>query len=73
MNSADLINYIQNPDLLNKESLEQIKKLIKDYPYFQTAHKLLLKNLQNTNQSEFNDHLSFASIHITERDLLFII
>jgi len=71
MNSTDLIRYIENPDLLNKETLIQIKNLLKDYPYFQTAHKLYLKNLQQTNSAELQNSITISSIHIGDRGKLF--
>lgn len=71
MNSTDLIHYIEKPELLNKETLSQINNLLKDYPYFQTAHKLYLKNLKQTDSAEFQNRLTFSSIHIGDRDKLF--
>jgi len=70
MNSVDLIKYIENPGLLDKESLVQIEKLLSDYPYFQTAHKLYLKNLKQISKNDFILHLS-SSVFIAERDLLY--
>ncbi len=71
MNSAEVIKYIENPELLEGNSLDNLKNTLKEYPFFQTAHKLLLKNLKQTNPNEFNLQLSRSSIYISDRSLLY--
>ena len=71
MNSSELIKYIENSELLEGNSLNKIENTLKEYPYFQTAHKLLLKNLKQTNSNEFNLQLSKSSIYISDRSLLY--
>ena len=50
MNKSELIQYINNSDRLNDETLAGLQKLVEDYPYFQTAHLLLAKNRYLTNR-----------------------
>ncbi|OFX26703.1 MAG: hypothetical protein A2041_08835 [Bacteroidetes bacterium GWA2_31_9b] len=71
MNSSDLIKYINNPDLLNNESISEIRKILSDYPYFQTAHKLILKNLKLVDSDLFQNQLNSSAIHISDRVLLY--
>jgi len=71
MNSSELIKYIENPGLLEDKSLDQLKNILKEFPYFQTAHKLLLKNLQQTNINDFKLQLNRSSAHISDRSLLY--
>ncbi|HAN17826.1 MAG: hypothetical protein A2X13_05815 [Bacteroidetes bacterium GWC2_33_15] len=71
MKSSDLIKYIESPDLLTSESIPEIKKILSDYPYFQTAHKLLLKNLKLINPDQFQNQLNASAIHISDRNRLF--
>ncbi|HAF29580.1 MAG TPA: hypothetical protein DCG75_11075 [Bacteroidales bacterium] len=71
MTESDIIKYIENPGLLEKANLAELKKLRWDYPYFQTAHSLYLKALKVQNSDNFNQELSKLSANISDRDLLF--
>ena len=41
----DLINLIRHPELMDRETLYDLRSLIAQYPYYQTARLLMLKNL----------------------------
>ncbi|MGE0090683.1 MAG: hypothetical protein AB7S50_14520 [Bacteroidales bacterium] len=71
MDSVELIKYIENPDLLNDKSVDALENIISKYPYFQTAHKLFLRNLNNLNSDKYNSQLSKLSIQITDRGSLY--
>jgi len=62
---------MQFPEKLDEASLFKIFELIKEYPYFQTAHLLLLKNLHNQDNIKFNKQLKISSSHIASRKKLF--
>ena len=71
MKSSDILKYIESPELLNDADVLHFKKLIKEYPYFQIAHILLLKSLKNQSNDDFERQLSESSVFISDRDLLF--
>ena len=57
--------------MLIQSSIDQLGKLINDYPFFQTAHVLFLKALKSQNSIDFEQQLSKSSVYISDRDLLF--
>lgn len=71
MKEPDIIRYIEAPGLIGKIDISQIKKMVNDYPYFQTAHILLLKWLKIQSSDEFEFQLAKSSIYISNRDILF--
>ena len=71
MKNSDILKYIESPELLKDADVKHFKKLVKEYPYFQIAHILLLKSLKNQNNDDFERQLSESSVYISDRDLLF--
>jgi hypothetical protein len=71
MIGSDILKYIDDPGLLMQTEIDQLKKLIDQYPFFQTAHILLLRALKSQDNSEFDSQLSKSSVCIGDRDLLF--
>ena len=41
MQAKEFINYIKNPNSLEKNSVKDLQKLVNDFPYFQSAHLFL--------------------------------
>jgi len=71
MNKAELNILSGQPEMLDKARLNDIKALVKDFPYFQGAHVLLLKNLNNIKHYEYNATLKKVSLCIPDRMHLF--
>ena len=71
MNKDTFIEYLDNPGKLDTENLELIRGVLKEYPYFQTAHMLLVKTLNNLKDMRFNSQLRVSAAHIGNRHLLF--
>ncbi|MEA3318110.1 MAG: hypothetical protein U9R54_09150 [Bacteroidota bacterium] len=71
MEKSELIKYINNPELLNNDSLKFIEGILDEFPYFQTAHLLYLKNLKNINSPNFEKYLHYSSAFIHDRNMLF--
>ena len=67
----DLRQLIEHPELMNKETLYDLRSLIALHPYYQTARLLMLKNLYLLHDSSFDDELRRAAIYITDRTKLF--
>ena len=51
----DLRQLIEHPELMNKETLYDLRSLIALHPYYQTARLLMLKNLYLLHDSSFDD------------------
>jgi hypothetical protein len=71
MNREDIISYMNQPGKLNRDTLDDVHKLIEDFPYFQTAHLLNVKNQHNIQNLKFNESLRLASAHIGDRTILY--
>ncbi|MFW5915926.1 MAG: hypothetical protein ACOCTM_00490 [Bacteroidota bacterium] len=68
MNKEDLIKYIENPRQLNEYSFSELRALVNKYPYFQTAHQLLLLNMKNINDPRFKEFLKQSAVYINKRE-----
>jgi len=71
MNREDIISYMNQPEKLNRDTLNDVQKLVEDFPYFQTAHLLNVKNQHNLQSLKFNESLRLASVHIGDRTILY--
>lgn len=71
MTDSDILKYIDDPGLIVHSDINQLYELIDRYPFFQTAHILLLKALKSKKHSDFETQLTKSSVYIGNRDLLF--
>lgn len=71
MTREDIIYYIRQPKKLNRNTLDDIQKLVSTFPYFQTAHLLNVKNQHNIQSLKFNESLKSASARIGDRTILY--
>ena len=71
MDKDKFYNLLANNLLLNNDTLPGLKQLTEKYPYFQTALILLLKNLKQTGNPEFESFLRRLALMIHDRKLLF--
>ncbi|MDX1905138.1 MAG: hypothetical protein SFU27_13370 [Thermonemataceae bacterium] len=69
MNTDTLLKLLQNPALLKDEHTEELEEIAQKYPYFQLAHVLLAKNLQQKGSSLASQKIRRASLYVTDRDL----
>jgi tetratricopeptide (TPR) repeat protein len=75
--TGDMINsiykYMEHLELLDKESLYEIRSLLIRYPYFQTLRLLYLNNLYILGDKDFDEELHKSAIYLNERKVLFSI
>jgi hypothetical protein len=71
MEKENLIKYIKNPEYLDNESIKYITELTSEYPYFQTAHLLKVKNLYLINSKDFKSKLNHTAAYINDRKVLY--
>ena len=62
---------IEDPSLLNEETVASLKELVEKYPFFQTARLLYLSNLYKLHSADFGPELRKASIFVPDRTALF--
>ena len=67
----ELVELIRHPELLDKETLYDLRSLLALHPYYQTARLLLLQNLYLLHDPTFDEELRRSAIYITDRKVLF--
>jgi tetratricopeptide (TPR) repeat protein len=67
----ELTELIKHPDLLDRETLYELRSMLALYPYFQTARLLLLQNEYLLHDPSFDEDLRRAAIYITDRKVIF--
>ena len=68
-----LVYYISHPESLNRETLYELRMLVRKYPYFDAARLLMLKNLYLLHDIEFGKELRKAALYLKDRRPLFAI
>jgi len=71
MSPSLLIEWINDPKLLDRQSLVQLRSLISTYPCFTPARVLYLKNLNQQNDLRFSGELNRIAISVPDRKRLF--
>jgi hypothetical protein len=71
MNRNDFLNMIEDTVPVNRQMIGEVYELIDIFPYFQSAHMLLLKGLQNNADVKFENQLRNSAIHIADREVLY--
>lgn len=70
MTEKDIIKYIESPALLKQADMSELRKLVSQYPFYPTAHILLLKSLKDKGVEDFEKQLYQSSVYISDRELL---
>jgi hypothetical protein len=71
MTPAKLLKYIKNPEALNEQSIYDLTLVADQYPYFQTAQLLRIKNLHNLSPESIKPALNFTAAYVTDRKILY--
>jgi hypothetical protein len=71
MNRNDFINMIENVSPVSNRMISEVYELIDIFPYFQSAHLLLLKGLYSLADVKFQNQLRHSAIHIGDREVLY--
>ena len=67
----DLGQLIKHPEMMDKETLYDLRSLVALYPYYQTARLLMLQNLYVLHSQSFDEELRKASVYFTDRRVVF--
>jgi len=71
MNRTEFHGYVRNPGSFEARSVSDIKEVLKLFPWFQSAHMLLLRGLKNSDDVRFDMHLKESATHIADREKLY--
>ena len=67
MNKETFAKYISNPSLLDNDTLPEIKAMLDEFPYFQSAWILYIKNLHTIKDIRYESKLKTACAYISDR------
>ena len=70
MRAEDLYRLMEEPSELTEGTLLELRRIVEDYPYFQVARMLYLKNLAVLNDMSFTSELEKMAIFLPDRKLL---
>jgi len=71
MNRNDFINMMSDTVPQSRQSVGELYELIDIFPYFQSAHMLLIKGLNDIEDVKFENQLRGSAIHIANREVLY--
>src|SRR5512142_3227787 len=71
MNKYEFIRLLDNNTQIDNSILAELNELVNVFPYFQTAHLLLLKGLKENSDVRFESQLRNSAIHIADREVLY--
>jgi len=70
MNRNQFIAFMDYPDKLSGSDSILLAELVKNFPYFQTAHLLYAKSLHNQHSIHYNNQLKITATYATDRKVL---
>ena len=73
MTGAELYQWMADPSMLNKSSLQELKQMVEDYPYFHAVRMLYLKNLAILDDVRLEKELKKMSVYVPDRRRLFLL
>ena len=71
MTSVQLQQWILHPEMLNRDTLYELRTLVARYPYFQSLRLLYLKNLYLLHDISFGAELRKAVLYVVDRSILY--
>ena len=71
MQKEDLYNWIENPESLDASTLEKLKTVVGEYPFFHTARLLYTKNLNLVDNQRYEEELGKTAVLCNDRRKLF--
>jgi hypothetical protein len=66
-----LIQFIEKPGLLKEQTIGELKEIVDEFPYFQSAQLLYTYNLFTVDNFRFAGYLKTCSIYATDRTILY--
>ena len=66
-----LIQFIEKPGLLKEQTIGELKEIVDEFPYFQSAQLLYTYNLLSQANFRYTGYLKTCSIYATDRTVLY--
>jgi predicted Zn-dependent protease len=66
-----LIQFIEKPGLLKEQTIGELKEIVDEFPYFQSAQLLYTYNLFTQDNFRYTGYLKTCSIYATDRQVLY--
>ncbi len=73
MTNAELYQWMADPSLLTRSSLQELKQMVDDFPYFHAVRMLYLKNLAILDDVRLEKELKRMSVYVPDRRQLFML
>ena len=71
MTCTELYEWMADPSKLTKSSLQELRQMMEEYPYFHAVRMLYLKNLSVVNDVRLEKELKKMSVFIPDRTMLY--
>lgn len=71
MKKTDFFDLVEQPGLLNEATLPLLNEIVGEFPWFQSARMLLVKNLHLLDDMRFNGELKHSAAYIANRKRLY--
>jgi tetratricopeptide (TPR) repeat protein len=71
MTRDQMLRYLDDPSALNERTLGELREILDEYPYFQSAHLLFIRNLQNESSFRFSSQLKTSAVFASDRTTLY--
>ena len=67
----EMTELIQHPEMMDRDTLYELRSTLALHPYYQPARLLMLQNLYLLHDISFNEELRRAAIYVTDRKTIF--
>jgi len=71
MNTSDFTYLLQHPQTLSAKQISNVRSILTDFPYFQSARAIYLKGLKDNESFKYNQELKTTAAYTTDRSVLF--
>ncbi|MRR23871.1 hypothetical protein EG830_12920, partial [bacterium] len=71
MNRNEFNRFIAGIDLPGHDDLDELRELVALFPWFHSAHMLLLRGLKENSDIRFDSQLKASSLSVADREVLY--
>ena len=71
MNTSDFTYLLQHPQSISAKQISDVRSVIDEFPYFQSARAIYLKGLKDKESFKYNQELKTSAAYTTDRSVLF--
>ena len=71
MTRDQMLRCLDDPSVLNERTLGELREIVEEFPYFQSAHLLYVRNLQSESSFRFSGQLKIGAVYATDRTILY--